>query len=177
MKERAGAVTLKGEPLTLVGPEVSAGQPAPDFTAVANDMTAVSFCSFRGRICILLSVPSLDTPVCNAEARRFNQEVSHVADDVTVLVVSMDLPFAQARWCAAAGVERVSTLSDHRDGSFGMNYGVLIRELRLLARAVFVVDRAGTIRYTQLVKEIGDEPDYGAALRAVRELCAKREGG
>ncbi|HSA23986.1 MAG TPA: thiol peroxidase, partial [Myxococcota bacterium] len=119
---------------------------------------------------VLVSVPSLDTPVCDLETRRFNEEASRLGERVRVLVVSMDLPFAQKRWCAAAGVERVQTLSDHREAAFGKAYGLLIPALRLLARAVIVVDGAGTVSYVQLVKEIGKEPDYQAVLRAVQEL-------
>ena len=168
MKERAGLVTMKGNPLTLLGNEVKAGDKAPDFVALDTSLSPVRFSSFRGKVCILSSVPSLDTPVCDLETRRFNEEAGKLGEDVVVLTVSMDLPFAQKRWCGAAGVTRVKTLSDHRDASFGMAYGVLIKELRLLARAVFVVDRQGTIRYVQLVKEVSSEPDYDAVLKAVR---------
>jgi len=170
MKERAGLVTMKGNPLTLLGNEVKAGDRARDFVALDTSLSPVRFSSFRGKVCILSSVPSLDTPVCDLETRRFNEEAGKLGEDVVVLTVSMDLPFAQKRWCGAAGVTRVKTLSDHRDASFGMAYGVLIKELRLLARAVFVVDRQGTIRYVQLVKEVSSEPDYDAVLKAVRGL-------
>ena len=170
MKERPGLVTMRGDPLTLMGTEVKVGQPAPDFVALDNDLTSVSFSSFRGRVCILSSVPSLDTPVCDMETRRFNREAERLGTDVMVLTISMDLPFAQKRWCGAAGVTRVQTLSDHRDASFGLSYGVLIKELRLLARAVFMVDREGVVRYTQLVKEVTSEPDYKAVLDAVSSL-------
>ena len=124
-----GRVTLKGNPLTLVGNEVKVGDEAPDFTAVGNDLSAVRFSSYRGKVCILLSVPSLDTPVCDVETRRFNEEAARLGSDVVVLAVSMDLPFAQKRWCGAAGVTAVQTLSDHRDADFGRAYGVLIKEL------------------------------------------------
>lgn len=170
MKERPGVVTMKGNPLTLVGGEVKVGDAAPDFAALASDLSPVSLSSFRGKVSVILSVPSLDTPVCDIETRRFNEEASRLGSDVAVLTISMDLPFAQKRWCGAAGVERVQTLSDHRDASFGTSYGVLIKELRLLARAVFVVDREGTVRYTELVKEVTNEPSYDAALDAVRRL-------
>ncbi len=125
---------------------------------------------FKGKRLVVCSVPSLDTPVCDTEVRRFNEHATSLGDDVTVLVVSMDLPFAQKRWCGAAGVRNVQTLSDHRDASFGNAYGVLIEDLRLLARAVFVVDKGGRIRYIQLVKELSNEPDYEAALKALREI-------
>jgi len=170
MKERAGAVTMKGNPLTLLGPEVREGRKAPDFTALATDLSPVSLASFRGKVVVLASVPSLDTSVCDLETRRFNQEASGLGPEVRILVVSMDLPFAQKRWCGAAGVENVKTLSDHRDAAFGLAYGVLIKELRLLARAVFVVDAEGVVRYTQLVRELATEPDYAAVLAAVRKV-------
>jgi len=167
MKERTGIITMKGSPLTLVGNEVRVGDKAPDFEVLDNDLSPVRFSSFGGKLCIISSVPSLDTPVCDMETRRFNEEASKLGSDVVILTISMDLPFAQKRWCGAAGVTRVQTLSDHRDASFGTSYGVLIKELRLLARAVFLVDRAGTIQYIELVKEITDQPDYEAVLSAV----------
>jgi len=170
MKERTGMVTMKGNPLTLVGNEVSLGDAAPDFEVLSTDLAPVRFSSFRGKVCIVSSVSSLDTLVCDTETRRFNDEAERLSPDVVLLSISMDLPFAQKRWCGAAGVTRVQTLSDHRDASFGMSYGVLIKELRLLARAVFVVDRNGTIQYVQLVKEITQEPDYDAVLAAVTRL-------
>jgi thiol peroxidase len=170
MKERPGLVTIKGNPLTLVGNEVQIGQPAPDFTALDNDLEAVDFSSYRGKVCVISSVPSLDTPVCDAQTRRFNGEAAKLGDDVVILTISMDLPFAQKRWCGAAGVDRVQTLSDHRDASFGKAYGMLLMELRLLARGVLVVDRDGIIRYFQLVREVAEEPDYQAALDAVQKL-------
>jgi thiol peroxidase len=170
VKERTDLVTMKGNALTLLGTEVKVGDKAPDFAALDTDLSPVKFSSYRGKVCILSSVPSLDTPVCDLETRRFNEEAGKLGENVVVLTVSMDLPFAQKRWCGAAGVTRVKTLSDHRDASFGMAYGVLIKELRLLARAVFVVDREGTIRYVQLVKEVANEPDYDLVLKAVRGL-------
>ena len=170
MQERDGLVTMKGNPITLMGTELQVGDKAPDFVAIDNDLNPVSFDSFRGKVCIISSVPSLDTPVCDMETRRFNDEAGRLGDDVEILTISMDLPFAQKRWCGAAGVDRVQTLSDHRDAAFGQTYGVLIKGLRLLARAVFVVDKEGTIRYIELVKEIASEPDYDTALTAVKEL-------
>jgi thiol peroxidase len=170
MQERDGIVTMKGNPITLMGTELQVGDKAPDFVAIDNDLNPVSFDSFRGKVCIVSSVPSLDTPVCDMETRRFNDEAGRLGDDVGILTISMDLPFAQKRWCGAAGVDRVQTLSDHRDAAFGQAYGVLIKGLRLLARAVFVVDTEGTIRYMELVKEIASEPDYDSVLTAVKEL-------
>ena len=170
MQERDGIVTMKGNPITLMGTEPQVGDKAPDFVAIDNDLNPVTFDSFRGKVCIVSSVPSLDTPVCDMETRRFNDEAGRLGDDVEILTISMDLPFAQKRWCGAAGVDRVQTLSDHRDAAFGQAYGVLIKGLRLLARAVFVVDKEGTIRYIELVKEIASEPDYDSLLTAVKEL-------
>ena len=168
MVERSGEVTMKGNPLTLVGPALKIGDKAPDFVVLNNDLAPVSLSAYSGKVCILCSVPSLDTPVCDLETRRFNQEAGNLGQDVVVLTISMDLPFAQKRWCGAAGVDKVITLSDHRDASFGTAYGVLIKELRLLARSVFVVDKEGTIRYIQHVKELTQEPDYEAVLKAVK---------
>jgi thiol peroxidase len=171
MKERTEMVTMKGNPLTLVGNEVKVGDEAPEFEVLSNDLSPVRLSSFRGKVCIVSSVPSLDTPVCDTETRRFNEEAQKLSSDVAILTISMDLPFAQKRWCGAAGVTGVQTLSDHRDASFGTAYGVLIKELRLLARAVFVVDRNGVVQYVQLVKEITQEPDYETILTAVRKLA------
>ena len=157
-------------------PTVASGQEAPDAVVLANDLTEVRLSDFRGKVVVICSVPSLDTPVCDIQTRRFNQAAADLGEDVVVLAVSMDLPFAQARWCGAAGVEAVRTLSDHRDAAFGLAYGVLIKELRLLGRAVFVLDRQGIIRYVQLVGEITNEPDYDAALQAVGELTSGQTG-
>jgi thiol peroxidase len=169
MMERPGAATLQGNPVTLLGEELKAGDAAPDFTVLDNDLNPVSLGDFKGKVLVIASVPSLDTPTCDMETRRFNTEASSLGG-VHILTLSMDLPFAQKRWCGAAGVERVQTLSDHRDASFGLAYGVLIKEMRLLAREVFVVDSQGIIRYVQLVKEISQEPDYDAVLAEVKKL-------
>ena len=170
MNEEKRIITMKGNPLTLVGKQVRIGDRAPDFEVIDNDLSPVEFSSFLGKVCILSSVPSLDTPVCDMETRRFNEEAGRLNSDVVVLTISMDLPFAQKRWCGAAGVDRVLTLSDHRDASFGMAYGVLIKELRLLARAVFVVDGNGVIQHVDLVKEMTEEPDYDSVLTTVKRL-------
>lgn len=167
MTDRAGAITIGGAPLTLTGAEMKAGDKAPDVELLNNDLSPVKLSSFAGKVLVVLTVPSLDTPVCDLETRQFNAKATTLGEDVAIVTVSMDLPFAQKRWCGAAGVDRVTTLSDHREAAFGMAYGVLIKELRLLARAVFVVDKTGVIRYMQLVKEVKDEPDYDAALKAV----------
>ncbi|MBM3335280.1 thiol peroxidase [Candidatus Sumerlaeota bacterium] len=170
MTERTGIVTMKGNPLTLVGSEVKVGDPAPDFAVVANDLSVVRFSGFRGKVCLLCSVPSLDTSVCDMQTRRFNEQAAKLASNVAILTISMDLPFAQKRWCGAAGITRVQTLSDHRDAAFGTAFGVLIKELRLLARAVFVVDARGIVRYVQIVNELTREPDYEGALAALKQL-------
>ena len=170
MQAREAVVTMKGSPLTLVGTKVEVGDSAPDFEVVANDLSPVKFGSFRGKICIISSVPSLDTPVCDTMTRRFNEEAGNLGDDAVILTISMDLPFAQKRWCGAAGVKNVQTLSDHRDASFGNAFGVLIKELRLLARAIFVVDEEGIVRYVQVVNELTNEPDYEAVLQAVKDV-------
>ena len=170
MLERAEAITLHGNPLTLIGKEVAMGGQSPDATLVDNELNAVNLSDYRGKVVVISSVPSLDTPVCDMQTRRFNSEASNLADDVVILTVSMDLPFAQSRWCGAAGVEQVITLSDHREAAFGEAFGLLIKELRLLGRAVMVLDREGVVRYHQLVKEVSEEPDYEAALEAVKAL-------
>ena len=170
MGERAGIVTMGGNPVTLIGDEVKVGDIAPDFEVIDNTLNPVRFKTFKGKVCVLLSVPSLDTPVCDLEARHFDEEIAKLPFDVEVLTISMDLPFAQKRWCGAAGVKKVKTFSDHRDASFGLAYGVLIKELRLLARAIFVVDDKSTVRYVQLVKEITDEPNYDEVLETLKGL-------
>ncbi len=170
MQERRGLITMRGNPLTLAGRELKVGDAAPDVELLGNDLSPVKLTSYRGKVCVLSVVPSLDTPVCDMQTRRFNEEAGKLGDTVRILTISMDLPFAQKRWCGAAGVDHVLTLSDHRTAAFGEAYGVLIKELRLLARAVFVVDRDGTIQYIQLVREVAEEPDYSAVLAAVKKL-------
>ena len=170
MLERKGIITFKGNPFTLLGPELKAGDPAPDFTVVDNGLAPVSLASYSGKIKVISAVPSLDTPVCDMETRRFNQEAASLPDNVVVLTVSLDLPFAQKRWCGAAGIDRVTTLSDYQERSFAHAYGVLIKELKLLSRSIFVIDANNTIRYIQHVPEVTSEPDYAAVLAAVRAL-------
>lgn len=170
MQERKGVVTFKGNPVTLLGPEIKAGDKAPDFRVVDTGLEAVSLADFRGKVKIISAVPSLDTPVCDTETRRFNEEAGKLPDNVVVLTVSLDLPFAQKRWCAAAGIDKVRTLSDYQDRSFAQAYGVLIKELKLLSRSIFVVDGTDTVRYVQHVKEITSEPDYAAVLKAAKGL-------
>ena len=173
MNETYGEVTFLGNPLTLLGETPKQGDVAPDFCVLDGELNETNLSNFSGKVRVILAVPSLDTPVCDMEVRKFNETASLLSGDVKVLAVSMDLPFAQARWCGAAGVDNVIALSDHRDASLGAAYGVLIKELRLLCRAVFVVDRSGSLTYVQIVKEIADEPDYEAALAAVKEAVAK----
>ncbi len=146
------------------------GDLAPDFEVIANDLSPFKFSTLKGTVCVISAVPSLDTPTCDIETRWFNEEAAKLGPEVAILTISMDLPFAQRRWCGAAGVDRVKTYSDHREAAFGQAYGVLIKELRLLARAVFVVDKAGTLRYMQLVKELANEPNYDEVLKAVARL-------
>ncbi len=169
-EERRNAVTLKGNPFTLVGPELKSGDPAPDFELVGGDLTPVTLQDTAGTTRIFSSVPSLDTPVCDTMTRRFNTEAAGLPE-VKIYTVSMDLPFAQSRWCAASGVDHIVMLSDHRTGSFGESYGTLVKELRLDSRAIFVVDKEGVIRHVEYVGEIADQPDYAAALDCVRALA------
>lgn len=170
MTERQNAVAMNGNPLTLMGTELKAGDPAPGFEVIDNNMKPVSLKDFSEKVLILSTVPSLDTSVCDLETRRFNMEAEHLDKNIRILTISMDLPFAQKRWCGAAGVERVTTLSDYKQGAFGLAYGVLIKELRLLARAVFVLDKKRIIRHVQLIKEITQQPDYVGVLNAAKDL-------
>lgn len=169
-EERQGLTTFKGGPMTLLGPELKVGDKAPDFKAVDNGMQLATLDSYHGKIKIISSVPSLDTPVCDMETRRFNEEAGKLPDNVVVLTISMDLPFAQKRWCAAAGVEKVKTLSDYQSRSFGLAYGVVMKELQLLARAVFLVDDQDIVRYIEIVPEVTKEPDYDRVMNAVKAL-------
>ncbi|MBN1285202.1 MAG: thiol peroxidase [Anaerolineae bacterium] len=173
MTERTGLVTLKGAPRTLIGNAVTVGDQAPDFTVLDNTFKPVRFSELPGKVYVISAVPSLDTSVCDAETRRFNQEAAKLGDDVAILTISMDLPYAQKRWCGATGVDRVTTLSDFKDREFGQAYGVITQESGLLARAVFVVDKTGRISYIQLVPEIAAEPDYNAVLQAVEAARQK----
>jgi len=170
MEERTGIVTMRGNPMTLVGKGLTIGDKSPDFEVLNNDLQPVKLSAYKGKICIISAVPSLDTPICDLQTRRFNKEAAALSADTVILTLSVDLPFAQKRWCGAAGADKVVTLSDHRDVSFGQAFGILIKELRLLARAVFVVDKEGVIRHAQIVGEIAQEPDYDAVLKAVKQL-------
>jgi thioredoxin-dependent peroxiredoxin len=170
MQERKGVITFKGNPMTLLGPEIKVGDKAPDFRVVDTGLAPVTLADFKGKVKIISAVPSLDTPTCDTETRRFNQEAAKLPGNVVVLTVSLDLPFAQKRWCAAAGIDKVKILSDYQDRSFASAFGVLIKELKLLSRSIFVIDGSDTVRYVQHVKEVSQEPDYAAALAAARDL-------
>jgi len=166
MNERNDVVKMKGNAITLIGNEVKVGDSAPDFTVLNDSLQPVKLSEFKGKTVVVTSVPSLDTPVCDMETRKFNHELGKM-DDVVVLAISMDLPFAQKRWCAAAGVENVKVLSDYRDANFGETYGVLIKELRLLARTIFVINKEGKVQYVQYVEETTDEPNYDEVFSAL----------
>src|SRR5438270_9647309 len=169
--DRAGGTTMKGNPLTLIGPELKVGDAAPDFNVVDVGLKPVSLKDTGHNVRIISVVPSLDTPVCDAQTKRFNEEAAKMPN-VDILTVSMDLPFAQKRWCGAFSVDKVKMLSDHKDGSFGSNYGTLIKELRIESRAIFVVDPENKIRHAEYVKEVADFPNYEAALAAARSAGA-----
>ena len=170
MQERTGIITFKGNSFTLLGPEIKVGAAAPDFRVVDGSLAPVTLASFSGKVKIISAVPSLDTPVCDTETRRFNQEAASLPDNVAVLTISLDLPFAQKRWCGAAGIDRVQVLSDYQDRSFAEAYGLLIKELKLLTRAIVIVDAANVVRYVQIVPEVTSEPDYGAVISAAKAL-------
>jgi thiol peroxidase len=170
MQERSGIITFKGNPMTLLGPALKVGDKAPEFAVVDTALAPVTLANSSGKLRIISAVPSLDTPVCDTETRRFNQEAAGLPDAVVLLTISLDLPFAQKRWCGAAGIDRVQTLSDYQERSFGLTYGVLIKELKLLSRCIFVVDATDTIRYIQQAPEVTHEPDYAAVLAAVKAL-------
>ncbi len=164
-------VTLHGREMTLAGDEIKVGDKAPDFKVISNDLTPMKFYrTYKGKVVLISSVPSLDTPVCDLETRKFNDEAQKLSSDVEIITISMDLPFAQKRWCGQAGVERVKTYSDYMKAELGKAYGVLIKELRLLARCIFIIDREGTIRYIQLVKEISNEPNYEEAINTLKQI-------
>lgn len=169
-QERTGVITFKGNPMTLLGPDVKTGDAAPDFKVVDNGLQPVTLGDTRGKVRLITVVPSLDTPVCDTMTRKFNEQAAKLPDEVVVYTVSLDLPFAQKRWCGNAGIEKVKTLSDYQERVFGLNYGVLIKELKLLARSVFVIDKNDKVAYREIVKEVTAEPDYEAALAAARKL-------
>jgi len=171
--ERPGAATMKGNPLTLIGPELKPGDTAPDFSTVDNSLKPVTLNDTGMNVRIFSVVPSLDTPVCDAQTKRFNEEAAKLPD-VDIITVSMDLPFAQKRWCGAFGIDKIKMLSDHRDGSFGTSYGTLIKDMRIESRAIFVVDQKNKIRHAEYVKEVADFPNYEAALSAAKSAAAAK---
>lgn len=173
--ERKGAVTLKGNPVTLIGPEIKAGDKAPDFQCVDNTLKPVTLAQTGKTVRIFSVVPSLDTPVCDAQTKRFNEEVTKLPG-VDVYTISVDLPFGQKRYCNTFGIDNVKMLSDHRDVSFGTNYGTLIKELRIESRAIFVLDRDNVIRYVEYLKEVGEHPNYEAAIKAAQSLTLAAQG-
>jgi thiol peroxidase len=168
-EERTGVVTLKGNPLTLIGPEVKVGDKAPDFSSLKGLGAPVTLADLEGKVKVFNVIISVDTPVCDVQTKRFNQEAANLGDDVEILTLSMDLPFALGRYCAAEGIDKVQTASDYKDASFGEAYGVLIKEHRLLARALFVVDKDDIVRYAEYVPEVATEPNYDPAIAAVKE--------
>ncbi|AIQ12397.1 thiol peroxidase [Paenibacillus durus] len=169
-QERTGAATFKGDPITLIGPKLSAGDPAPDFVLSKNLLEEATLKDFSGKIKLISVVPSLDTGVCDAQTRRFNSEAAELGDEVVILTVSADLPFAQARWCGAAGIDRVITLSDYKTNAFGEAYGVLIKEFKLEMRSIFVIDKDDKITYVEYLGEMAEHPNYEAAISAVKSL-------
>jgi len=168
MTERKGIVTLKGNPMTLLGPALKVGDAAPPFTVVDGSLAPVGLQDFAGQKKLLSVVPSLDTPVCELQTKRFHEEAATLPEGVAVLTISMDLPFAQSRFCTTHGIDKIRVLSDYQTGAFGQAYGVLIKEVRLLARSIFVLDAQDVIRHVQIVPEVSSHPDYEAALNAVR---------
>jgi thioredoxin-dependent peroxiredoxin len=169
-QEREGATTLQGNPMTVLGPELKPGDKAPDFDVVDAKLQPFNLSKTSRAVRIFSVVPSLDTPVCDAQTKRFNEAAASLPD-VEIYTVSMDLPFAQSRWCGAFGIDKVKMLSDHRSGSFGMNYGTLIKDLRIHSRAIFIVDKEGKLSHVEYVKEVADHPDYDSALAKAKELA------
>ncbi|MET1247717.1 thiol peroxidase [Sporolactobacillus sp. STCC-11] len=169
-EERTGVATIKGNPITLIGPELKVGDKAPDFTINKDLIEEAGLADYDGKIKLISVVPSLDTSVCDAQTRRFNQEAAALGDQVAVLTISVDLPFAQSRFCSVAGIENLDTLSDYKFHSFGKSYGVLIKELQLDMRSIFILDKENTIQYVEYLAEMTEHPDYDAALDAVKAL-------
>jgi thiol peroxidase len=161
---------MRGNPLTLLGPELKAGEKAPDFSAVDDGLKPVNLAGTGNAVRIFSVVPSLDTPVCDAQTKRFNEEAAKLPG-VQIFTISMDLPFAQKRWCGNYGVDKIKMLSDHRSGSFGEHYGTLIKDMRIESRAIFVLDTDDTIKHVEYVKEVADHPNYETALAAARSLA------
>lgn len=170
LQERTGVATVGGNPVTLLGPEIKVGDQAPDFKVNKDLMTEVSLSDFAGKVKLISVVPSVDTGTCDAQTRRFNVEADKLGDDVVILTISVDLPFAQSRFCGAAGIDKVITLSDYKNRAFGQAYGVLIKEIQLDQRAVFILDANNTVRYVEYLTEMKEHPNYDAALQALKEL-------
>jgi thiol peroxidase len=168
--ERPGATTMRGNPLTVLGPELKPGDKAPDFEVIGDGLKPVNLANTGQAVRIFSVVPSLDTPVCDAQTKRFNEEAAKLPG-VEIYTISMDLPFAQKRWCGAFGIDKVKMLSDHRTGSFGEHYGTLIKDLRIESRAIFVVDKDNTLKHVEYVKEVAEHPNYETALNAARSLA------
>ena len=172
--ERKNVVTVKGNGITLLGDEVKVGQKAQDFKVLNTSMEEAALSGFKNKIKLIASVPSLDTPVCDLEIKRFNDEASRLSRDLVIIFISMDLPFAQKRFCQANEIKAVKTLSDHRDADFGRKFGVLIKEMRLLARAIFILDKNDVIKYIQIVPELASPPDYDRALSALKKIVGDK---
>jgi thiol peroxidase len=171
VQERPGVVTFRGNPLTLLGPDLKVGDRAPDFQLVNMELKPVTLKDFAGKTLVLSVALSVDTPVCDVQEKRFNEIAASLSEDVVVAAVTVDLPFALRRWCGANGVDRIQALSDYQDHQFGLSYGVLIKEMKLLARSVWIVDRDGVIRYKEIVPEVTQEPNYQAALEALKQVA------
>ncbi|MCI2424611.1 thiol peroxidase [Candidatus Acetothermia bacterium] len=172
--ERTNIVKFKGNPLTLIGPELKDGDKAPDFKVLDSDLKEVKLNNFEGKVKVISVTPSLDTRVCDMQARRFNEEAAKLPEDVVVINISMDLPFAISRFCTTAEVDKVKAYSDHRDASFGNAYGVLIKKLRLLARSIFVIDKDNIIKYVEIVPEITEQPKYNRVIEIVKDCLLKQ---
>ncbi len=170
MERNREKVTFQGNPVTLIGKETKKGDNAPDFTVINNELKPISLSDFDGKIKILSVFPSVDTGVCSKQNHRFNEEAANLSDDIVILAISNDLPFALSRFCGAEGIDKVITLSDHKDLDFSMKYGFLIEEMRLLARGVVVLDKEKKVQHVEYVPEIGEEPDYEAAIKAAKNI-------
>ncbi|MCM8818809.1 MAG: thiol peroxidase [Candidatus Omnitrophica bacterium] len=168
--ERIGLITIKGKPLTLIGVPVNVGDKAPDFTVIDLDLKEVKLSDFKGKIKIISVTPSLDTPVCDLQAKKFNEKAVDLPEEIVVINISMDLPFAISRFCSTAGIDKIKVYSDHKYASFGLSYGLLIKELRLLTRAIIVVDSSDIIRYIEIVSEITNHPNYEKAIEVAINL-------
>ncbi|MCK9857142.1 thiol peroxidase [Paenibacillus sp. ATY16] len=169
-QERTGVAAFKGNPITLIGPEVKVGDQAPDFTVNKSLVDSVSLKDFAGKVKLISVVPSIDTGVCDAQTRRFNEEAASLGENVMVLTVSVDTPFAQSRWCGAAGVDKVVMLSDFKSHDFGQAYGVYIKEFGLDMRSIFVIDANDKVQYVEYLSEMTEHPNYEQAINAVKAL-------